>query len=165
MNFVIYDLNIINKVNNKQIKIKNNIKTEVDYTWEDLFIEIKDDIIIGFVNPEPDNSFDKNKENDYLYSLGLYCIYGVNYILINSFITNSNVIPGNINCFTIYAIIDNIVKKFNISRTVSRYKKEDSLNIEYIVNPITIESDWEYYKILNGNYIDKKPSILSITLN
>lgn len=168
MNFSIYDLKIINRVNNRQLKFKiNKNSTQFDHTWEDLCIQFQKGITIGFINPEKNNSFDIESEYDYLYSLGLDSFYNIDSYtrIINSLITKSNPIPGNINSFTLYAIIDGVIKEFNISRTVSIYKKEDSLNIEYIVNPITIESNWKNYKIVNGNYKDKIPSILTINLS
>ena len=158
--FCIYDLDeIYNSIrDNAQITIKTINSTEKDFY---ICPEKWKGIIIGFTEPELDNTFDRNKEHEYLCSLGLECEYEPEGYHSGSRKINSKVdsIPGNIKSFIVYAIIGNEVKEFIVSRTISNL-----LPGTYVVNPINVTpmSDWDKYTIQNGNFEDKTPSILTV---
>ena len=179
-NFSVYNVNNGISINEMQIALMqthnqhvspfNILAVDVDYSWENLYIcpAESSGISIGFAPPESDNTFDRNKEDDYLYSVGLQ----VGYIVpgdyptgsrgIISRITQSNPRPGNITPFTMYAIIGGVTKQFTVSRTVSVDTIVPSLT--YIVNPVSVTSlsGWSAYTIINGTYSPALASVLTI---
>jgi hypothetical protein len=161
--FCIYDLDDIH--NSIRDNAQSTIKT-INSTEKDFYIcpEKGKGIIIGFTEPELDNTFDRNKEHEYLCSLGLECEYepdGYNSgsRKINSIVNELNSIPGHIKSFIMYAIIGGEVNEFIVSRTISNLSTGN-----YVVNPINVTpmSDWDKYTIQNGNFEDKTPSILIV---
>lgn len=119
--FCIYDLDDIH--NSIRDNTQSTIKT-INSTEKDFYIcpEKGKGIIIGFTEPELDNTFDRNKEHEYLCSLGLECEYEPDGYhsgsrKINSIVNAPNSIAGNIKSFIVYAIIGSEVNEFIVSRT------------------------------------------------
>jgi hypothetical protein len=157
----------LTQTQNQHISPFNILAVDVDYSWENLYIcpAVSSGITIGFAPPESDNTFDTNKEDNYLQSVGLQSnyvdpSYPANSRGIISRITQSNPRPGNITPFTMYAIIGGVPKQFTVSRTVSL----DTIvpSVTYIVNPVTVSSDWTAYTIINGSYDPVLASVLTI---
>ena len=160
----------LTQTQNQHISPFNILAVDVDYSWENLYIcpAASSGITIGFAPPESDNTFDTNKEDNYLQSVGLESnyvdpsVYPANSRGIISRITQSNPRPGNITPFTMYAIISGVSKQFTVSRTVS----VDTIvpSVTYIVNPVSVTSlsGWTAYTITNGSYSPASPSVLTI---